>query len=199
MLLVFPNLEHQCEILPKAWIFLRDYHNHSLDSGFIWASRYSCRQTQFKAAKAGNMNIRLNRKPEDIAEYPRESWGRSGSVALFQRMHLYINLHFLCDLLWFVFGKTRALISTRKPSKMNEFHLVFFSLPSMKYFQGITKYETIASFNMIDCHYFIGKFISQTLEQDFSNKPRKKDTWLVRPSYSARWMIQCKTEVSSLM
>ena len=155
MLSGFSNLEPQCEILLKAWMFLGVYHNHSLDSVVLWASRFSCRQTQFKATKAGNMNTRLNRKAEDKAEYPRKSWGRSVSVVLFQRMHVHINLHFLCDLLCFVFGNARVLISTRKPSTMVKFQLVFFSVPLVKYWQCIIKYTTIASFNMIHCHFFI--------------------------------------------
>jgi len=77
------------------------------------------------------------------------------SVVLFQRMHVYINLHFLCDVLCFVFGKTRVLISTRNPSTMAEFHLVFFSIPSVKYWQVIIQYTTIASFNMIHCQFLI--------------------------------------------
>lgn len=195
----FSNLEPQCEILLKARMFLQVYHNHSLDSGVLWASRFSCRQTQFKTPKAGNMNIRLNRNAEDIAEYPRKSWACSGSSVLFQRMPVHINLHLLCDLLCLVFGKTRVLISKRKPSTLAEVHLVFFSFPSVKLWQVIIKYSTIAYFSMIHCNFFIRKYTSQNLDQDCLNKPNKKDTWKAQTSHSALWLIQSRTEVSSLM
>jgi hypothetical protein len=141
------------------------------------------------------MNKRLNRNTKHIAEYPEKSWSGSTSAALFQRMHVDVDLHSGCDLPCYVFGKSRVLFSARKPSVMPEFPHVFVWILSAKYWQNIISYITTVSLSIIHCYVFIWKYMIQTFTHG-EERYKVKSVFTVKQS--PEW-FNSEFEDSSLM